>query len=106
MTQPPTADRSTAAGADPAGTVGSLVWAILGFNVLPLIGSIVAVVMGSNARRRARQAGQPDPSVARAGRILGWVGIVLVLVGVVSLVVLVAVGAALFDQIPQDLPEM
>lgn len=82
---------------DPPGTAGSLVWAILGFNLLPVIGWIVAVVMGRNARRRAQMAGQADPSVARAGRILGWVGLILTVVSLVLAVLAVAVGFAAFE---------
>lgn len=79
---------------DPPGTVGSLVWAIIGFNLLPVIGSIVAVVMGYKARRRAQLAGQADPSVARAGRILGWVGIIVAVVSLALVVLVVALGLA------------
>lgn len=82
---------------DPPGTVGSLVWAIIGFNLLPVIGSIVAVVMGHNARRRAHLAGQADPSVARAGRILGWIGIILAAISLVLVVVVAAVGFSQFE---------
>lgn len=82
---------------DPPGTVGSLVWAIIGFNLLPVIGSIVAVVMGYKARRRAQLAGQAEPSVARAGRILGWVGIILAVLSLALVVLVVALGFAGFD---------
>lgn len=106
MPQPPSAPTQPAApAADPPGTVGALVWAVIGFNLLPVIGSIVAVVMGSNARRRAEQAGQPDPSVARAGRILGWVGLILAAAAVVVAVLMAIISAAVLDQLPQQLPE-
>lgn len=82
---------------DPPGTVGSLVWAIIGFNLLPVIGSIVAVVMGYKARRRAQLAGQADPSVARAGRILGWIGIILAVVSLALVVLVVALGLVGLD---------
>lgn len=93
----PEAPLPASAQPDPPGTAGSLVWAILGFNVLPVIGSIVAVVMGRNARRRAQLSGQADPSVARAGRILGWIGIVLALLSLLLILAVVALGIAGFE---------
>ena len=84
---------------DPPGTVGALVWGVIGVTVLPLIGSIVAIVMGGGARDRAAAVGQPEPSAARAGRILGWVGLLVVLIPlVIVLVVGLIAGVALFGQ--------
>lgn len=60
------------------GAVDSLVWGIVGVTVLPLIGSIVALAMGRKARDLAAADGLPDPPLARAGRILGWVGLAVV----------------------------
>jgi hypothetical protein len=104
MPQPPSSPAQPATPTtDPPGTVGALVWAVIGFNLLPVIGSIVAVVMGSNARKRAEQAGQPDPSVARAGRILGWVGLILGAVFVLFFVL--AVVGAVVGEFSQQLPQ-
>lgn len=80
---------------DPPGTVGSLVWSIVGVTVLPVIGSIVAIVMGGNARDRAAAMGRGEPGMARAGRIIGWVGLLLV-AGPLLLALAVAVGVGIF----------
>ncbi len=63
--------------------VVALVLGILGITTCPLILSIPAVIVGSGARTRIRS----DPtlegeSLARAGVILGWVGIGLAAVGI------------------------
>jgi len=69
----------------------SLVLAILGLlPVLPLIGSIIGIVTGNIARKeiianRDRYTGE---AYAKAGIILGWIG--------VALFVLVVVGLVLF----------
>jgi hypothetical protein len=67
----------------------SLVLSILGLMpILPVIGSIGGIVTGVIARREI--AGNPDQQtgdgIAKAGIILGWVGIVLVLLVVVAIV--------------------
>jgi hypothetical protein len=62
---------------------------ILGLIGLPLLGSILALVFGHQSRRQA--AAQPEvysDDLGRIGRILGWVGLGLVLLGL--LVVLAA----------------
>jgi hypothetical protein len=61
----------------------SLVLGILGLTpILPLIGSIAAIVTGMIARRDilAKPDEYSGESMARAGVILGWVGVVLLLV--------------------------
>lgn len=82
------------APADPPGTVGALVWGILGLNLLPLIGPIIALVLAGNARDRAQAQGIPEPSMARAGRVLAWVGLILILVPLAGLVVVAAILGA------------
>ena len=57
----------------------SLISGILGFTLLPLIGSIVAVITGMMARGETR--GSPPTAsgdgLATAGIIMGWIGIAL-----------------------------
>lgn len=95
-------DTSSAPGApppppaDPPGTVGALVWGVVGVTVLPLIGSIVAIVMGGNARDRAAAMGRPEPSMALAGRVLGWVGLALVLIPLVIVLVVGLIAGIVF----------
>lgn len=67
----------------------SLVLSILGMMpVLPLVGSIGGIISGIIARREI--AARPDlytgDGLAKAGVILGWVGIALVLLAVCGLV--------------------
>ena len=62
----------------------SLVAGILGFTMLPLIGSIVALVTGYEARKETR-AIPPRASgdgLATAGIIMGWIEIGLAAIGI------------------------
>jgi hypothetical protein len=71
--------------------VASLVLGIFGLVGCPLVASIVAVILGTQARTKIRQ----DPSLegdglARVGVILGWIGIdiaaLLIVGGIIALV--------------------
>ena len=64
----------------------SVVAGILGWTVLPLIGSLVAVITGHMARNEIRQSYAPMPGdgLAVAGLVLGWVPIIA---GLISLAV-------------------
>jgi hypothetical protein len=62
----------------------SLIAGILGFTMLPLIGSIVALVTGYEARKETR-ALPPRASgdgLATAGIIMGWIQIGLSVIGI------------------------
>lgn len=61
----------------------SLVSGILGLSLLPVVGSIVAVITGPIAKRDIAASGgaQTGEGLATAGAILGWVGIGLTVVG-------------------------
>lgn len=82
---PPTSGSTPA----PAGTatstmaIVSLVAGILGLSLLPVVGSIVAVITGPIAKRDIYASGgaQSGEGLATAGAILGWVGIGLTVVG-------------------------
>lgn len=63
----------------------SLVFGLCGFTVLPLVGAVVAVVCGHLARARLRVTGGDGAGYARAGLWLGYVGIVLAVLGVAVL---------------------
>ena len=96
MTYPPPPPQSPhTTPADPPGTVGALVWSIVGVTVLPIIGSIVAIVMGGNARDRAAAMGRPEPGLARAGRIIGWVGLLLVAAPILVIIAVVVLAVLL-----------
>ena len=64
--------------------IASLVLGIVGLVAVPFVASILAIVFGGSARREIAA----DPSLkggeyARAGVIVGWVGIGLAVAGVV-----------------------
>ncbi len=71
----------------------SLLGALLGFALFPILGSVVAVVAGRLARREIdeTQGKLNGEGLARAGEILGWIGIALSVVGVCTVGALVAV---------------
>jgi uncharacterized membrane protein len=76
----------TAARRSPSAGVVALVMGIVGLVALPVIGSVLALVFGYQARREALT--RPDvysDDLARAGRILGWVGVALVTAGLIAL---------------------
>lgn len=63
--------------------IASLVLGIGGLTVLPLLGSIVAIILGYMARKDIRQ--RPDQvsgdGLALAGIVLGWISVGLAVVG-------------------------
>ncbi|MFO7764356.1 MAG: DUF4190 domain-containing protein [Wenzhouxiangellaceae bacterium] len=69
----------------------SLIFGILAWFALPLIGAIVAVIAGDIARReiRASRGDLDGDGLAVAGLVLGWIqlGIFLLMIAVVMLVV-------------------
>lgn len=51
---------------------------ILGMTFLPVIGSIVALVLGYQSRNATRaQPDRYDDQMGQVGRILGWIGLIL-----------------------------
>jgi Domain of unknown function (DUF4190) len=58
--------------------------------VIPIVGSIVAIVLGMTSQSEARSAGRRPSGVAVAGVVLGW----LALAGTILLIILIAVAAA------------
>lgn len=83
-----------AAGRRTEGTaVASLVLGIAGFIICPLIPSILAIVFGNQAQGKIRQ----DPSLegdgmAKAGVILGWIGVGLAALGILIVILVAATG--------------
>ena len=62
----------------------SLVSAILGFTIVPVIGTIVALITGYMARGETRSV-PPKASgdgLATAGIIMGWVQVALLVIGI------------------------
>ena len=72
----------------------SLVFSLLGWTALPVIGSLIAIVIGHMARREIRQSlGEIEgDSIAVAGLVLGWVPIILtILAFIVSAFLLIGI---------------
>ena len=62
----------------------SLVAGILGLTMFPVIGSIVALITGSMAKREINESGGTlgGEGLAQAGIILGWIGVAVSVLGV------------------------
>lgn len=74
-------------------SVAALVAGIVGWTVLPLVASIVAVVLGHMARAQIRRTGEQGGGLALAGLILGYTGTVVM--GVIAVAVVLLFAAAL-----------
>lgn len=69
--------------------IASLVCGIVGFFGVPIVGSVLAIVFASTARKHIAQ--DPDlggADMARAGMIIGWIGLILGILVIVGLIVL------------------
>ena len=68
--------------------IASLVTGIGGLTVIPLLGSIVAIILGYMARNDIRQrSGQvTGAGMATAGIVMGWIGIGLAVLGLLGIV--------------------
>ena len=63
--------------------IASLALGVIGFFAVPVIASIIAIVLGSQAQKEiARDPTVEGAGLARAGIILGWIGLVLGILGV------------------------
>ena len=74
--------------------IASMVLGIFGIFSFPIISSIIALVLGVQARREIAASGgwQTGESMAKAGIILGWVGI-----AIYSLLFLILIIVAVSD---------
>lgn len=68
--------------------IASLVAGILGWTLLPFIGTLVAIVTGHMARKEIRNSGGrlDGDGLALGGLILGWVSAALWLIGILVFV--------------------
>jgi hypothetical protein len=71
----------------------SLIAGILGLTIIPFIGSIVALITGSMAKKeiRASRGALGGEGLAKAGVILGWIGIALTIIGLCVFAVIVLI---------------
>ncbi|MGD1991599.1 MAG: DUF4190 domain-containing protein [Anaerolineae bacterium] len=69
--------------------IGSLISSILGLTFLPTIGSIVGLVLGYMARRQIEESmgRMGGEGMAKAGIIIGWIGVGLAVLGICLVVV-------------------
>ena len=76
--------------------VSSFVLGILGFFLLPLVGSFLAIVFAARAEKEIRRSGGAltGEGFAQAGRILGLIGMLLMLLVVLILVLRILGPAA------------
>lgn len=77
----------------PSGTAtAALILGVASFFMCPLIGSVGAIVLGEQAKKEidASNGWVTGRSSAQAGVILGWIGVVLVLLGIALFVVAAA----------------
>lgn len=75
--------------------VVALVVGIAGLTVVPLIGSIVAVIVAPIARREIARTGEEGWGMATAGLVTGWIGIGLTALVVLFFVLMAAFGLGL-----------
>ncbi len=75
--------------------IASLALGVVGLFAVPLIASVVAIFLGMKAQEElARDPALAGEGLAKAGVILGWVGVALVVAGFLLFFVFVALLAA------------
>jgi hypothetical protein len=70
--------------------VGALIAGIAGWTICPVIGALVAVPLGTAARRQISRSGEGGGRMAMAGLILGYIEL-----GALGLILLLWLGAAI-----------
>ena len=75
----------------------SLVAGILGWTLVPTLGSIVAVITGHMAKNEIRKSGGhlTGDGLATAGLVLGYINLALVVVGICVLIGLTLAGISI-----------
>jgi uncharacterized Tic20 family protein len=72
----------------------SLIASILGLTLFPTIGSIVGLILGYMARKQIRQSPglMGGEGLAKAGIILGWIGVALAVIGICLAIAFLVLG--------------
>jgi len=75
----------------------SLIASILGVTFVPTVGSIVGLILGYMARKQIRESGgvQGGEGMAKAGIIIGWIGVALALVGICITIAVLVLGVTI-----------
>lgn len=72
----------------------SLVAGLCGFSLVPLLGSIVAIITGHLALAQAPYPGAAGSNLARAGLWLGYLALALIVLGVAAYMLIVFVRSS------------
>ena len=77
--------------------IASLVASILGLTLFPTIGSIIGLILGYMARNQIRDSGgtMGGEGLARAGIIIGWVGIGLAVIFICIFIATLVLGLSI-----------
>jgi hypothetical protein len=80
---------SGATGAQPQNGMGTaaLILGILQFVCLGTIGSILAIVFGKIGMNRADQGLATNRGAAKAGFVLGWIGVILTIIAIIVAII-------------------
>ena len=89
----PTPSSSGSAPQNGLGTA-ALVFGILQFVCLPLIGAILALIFGKIGMNKVNQGLATNGGVAKAGFILGIIGLVLYVIGIVVYIIAMATASS------------
>ncbi len=75
----------------------SMIASILGITFVPTLGSIVGLILGYMARKQIRESGgaMGGEGSAKAGIIIGWIGIALAAIGICIAIAVMAFGLAI-----------
>jgi hypothetical protein len=88
----PGAGTGWASGEENGTGTASLVLGILGLTFLPLVGSIIAIVLGNKGKRAADEGRATNRSSSVAGIVMGWVGVGFGILTIVMVVILFTIG--------------
>jgi uncharacterized membrane protein len=85
---------SVATGGQPQNGMGTaaLVLGILQFFCLGTIGAILAIIFGKIGMNRADQGLATNRGAAKAGFVLGWIGVILSVIGLIVFIIVAASG--------------
>lgn len=72
----------------------SLISSLVGMFLVPVIGSIVAVITGHISLSQIKKTGEQGRGLGLAGTIIGWVGVVLTILGIIAVIIFIGYVAA------------
>ncbi|MCB0918045.1 MAG: DUF4190 domain-containing protein [Actinobacteria bacterium] len=86
-------------GAAPQNGMGTaaLVFGILQFFCLGIIGAILALIFGKIGMNKAEQGLATNGGVAKAGFILGIIGVILSIIGIIVWIVIISTGGVSYE---------